>query len=269
MDYWRRSDELRARAWYFLRERVRPDVALVQEAKPRAPHDGAVFREGGIHDDRSGEAKDLGWGSAVVSFGPPLRGVDHALGPFRIGPNPVLRTFPGTVAVAEVEAVEPLVVVSAYGLIDRGYADTTVHRLLSDLTPLIDERRARRMVIAGDLNITTQWSAKHRSFLRGYQRECLARDRELFARFIALGFHNLVRRSEEEGPLPGCDCADGHACRHVKTQRHDRSSFPWQNDYIFATTDIVERKPVLEVFDREDAWELSGHCPVAIEWADS
>jgi hypothetical protein len=268
MDYWPSSGEKRVRAWDFLRERVRPDVALVQEARPGGPNAGVVFREGGIHDDRTGKAKDLGWGSAVVSFGPSLREIDHALSPFRTEPNPILRTFPGTVAVAEVESNEHLVVVSAYGLIDRGYADATVHRILSDLAPLIDERRARRMVIAGDLNVTTQWSVKHSSFLRGYHKECLARDRELFARFAALGFHNLVRRSDAEGPLPGCECADGPACRHVQTQRHEKSSFPWQNDYVFVTADIVEREPVLEVFDQEDAWELSGHCPVVIEWAD-
>jgi endonuclease/exonuclease/phosphatase family metal-dependent hydrolase len=267
MDYWRSSDERRARAWGFLRDRVKPDVALLQEANPVSLPIEAVFRKGGIRDDRSGEAKDLGWGSAVVSFGLPLREIDHAESPFRSEPNPLLRTFPGSVAIAEVQSTEPLIFVSVYGLIDRGYADTTVHRILSDLTPLVDERRARRMVIAGDLNVTTQWSAKHRSFLRGRHKECLARDKDLFARFAALGFRNLVVRAEEE-PLPGCDCADGPACRHVQTQRHERSSFPWQNDYIFVTVDILEHKPVLQVFDDEEAWELSGHCPLAMEWAD-
>lgn len=268
MDYWRRSDDLRARAWDFLRERIRPDVALVQEARPTGEFAGVVFREGGICDDRSGKAKDLVWGSAVVSFGPSLRGIEHAQGPFRREPNPILRTYPGAVAVAEVESDEPLVVVSAYGLIDRGYADATVHRVLSDLTPLIDERRARGMVIAGDLNVTTQWSAKHRSFLKGRHAECLARDRDLFGRFAALGFHNLVMRGEEEGPLPGCDCSEGIACRHVQTQRHERSVFPWQNDYVFVTSDLLDRNPALTVFDDESVWELSGHCPIAIEWAD-
>jgi hypothetical protein len=40
MDHWRRSTALRAEAWAYLEERLRPDVALVQEALPvpwRAP----------------------------------------------------------------------------------------------------------------------------------------------------------------------------------------------------------------------------------------
>ena len=131
----------------------------------------------------------------MVSFGPSLEAVADAHGPFRTEPNPILRTFPESVAVADVEGSEPLVVVSVYGLIDRGYADTTIHRILSDLTPLVDERRARRMVIAGDLNR--------------------------------------------------------------------------QNDCIFVTADILERKPVLTVFDEEEAWELGGHCPLAIEWHEA
>jgi hypothetical protein len=111
-DYWRRSDELRERAWGFVRERVRPDVALVQEAGPGGQCSGVVFREGGACDDRSGRAKDLGWGSAVVSFGLSLRGIDHALSPFRTEPNPVPRTLPGTVATAKVESNVHLIVVS-------------------------------------------------------------------------------------------------------------------------------------------------------------
>jgi hypothetical protein len=54
----------------------------------------------------------------------------------------------------------------------------------------------------------------------------------------------------------------------VQTQRNDHSTFPWQNDYLFVTSDIFERKPILEIFDGEEAWELSGHCPVVIEFSD-
>ena len=267
MDHWRRSAELRTRAWTYLESEIRPDVALLQEAHPTSSHSGVVFRAGGILDERGDKPKDLGWGSAVVSFGPTLRGIESAIGPFRPEPNPILRTFPGCVAVAEVQAPTSLVVVSAYGLIDRGYADSTVHRILSDLTPLIDERRSRRMVIAGDLNITTQWSSKHRSFLKGRHEECLARDLNLMNRFEALGFHNVVVRTN--GPLSGCECQAGDSCRHVQTQRHDRSTFPWQNDYIFVTDDILKCKPTVEVFDRDEAWELSGHCPLVIEFDDA
>lgn len=264
MDYWQRSISLRAEAWDFLRSRIQPDIALLQEALPPTGTEAVVFRKGGILDERASPPKDLNWGSAIVSFGPPIRPIECARSPFRDNLVPILRTFPGSVAVAEVVTEDPLIVVSVYGLIDRGYADTTVHRILSDLTPLIDERRSRRIVVAGDLNITTQWSAKHRQFLRGLHEECLRRDRNLFERFTALGLHNVVVRSNPD-PLDGCDCHDGSNCRHVRTQRHSRSTFPWQNDYVFVTSDLLACSPKVQVFDEEPAWALSNHCPIMIE----
>ncbi len=107
MDHWRRSADLRARAWDYLRNHVRPDVALLQEANPTGQFPGIVHRTAGIHDDRGNEPKDLGWGSAVVSFGPSLRPIDSAVSPFWPEPNPVLRTFSGSVAVAEILGSEP------------------------------------------------------------------------------------------------------------------------------------------------------------------
>ena len=215
MDYWKRSTCLRGQAWEFLRTRIRPDIALVQEAVPPDGMEHVVFRAGGMQDDRVSPPKDRGWGSAVLSFGPEIRPVTQATSPFRRAPIPLLRTFPGCVAIAEVADQPPLIVVSAYGVIDRGYADTTVHRILSDLTPLLDERLGQGILIAGDLNITTQWSAKHKGFLRGLHEECLRRDTNLFERFVALGLHNLVTRGEP-GPLEGCDCSLGAGCRHVR-----------------------------------------------------
>ena len=267
MDHWRSSDDLRQKAWTFFERTVRPDIALVQEAFPVGRGSSVVFREEGIHDDRRSPVRDLGWGSAVISYGPPLQPLLSAKSPFRPDAQPLLRTFPGSVAIAEVVRDIPIVAVSAYGLIDRGYAETTVHRILCDLTPLVDERCGQGIIIAGDLNITTQWSKKHRSFLRGRHEECLRRDRNLFDRFTALGLHNVVVRSDH-GPLEGCGCDDGEECRHVRTQRHDRSDFPWQNDYIFVSEDLLPKASAVEVFDNDEVWQLSGHCPVVVEFAD-
>lgn len=264
MDHWRRPQEQRDAAWAFLRDEIRPDVALLQEAVPPDGVGSAVFRKGGMHDDRREKAKDLGWGSAVVAFGSEIRSIDSATPPFGKKPNPILRTFPGAVAVAELPGDKPIVVVSVYGVINRGYADATMHRILSDITPLVDERRGKRIIVAGDMNITTQWSAKHRSFLHGLHNECLRRDQTVFDRFKALGLTNVV---EGTGPLDGCGCSAGDGCRHVQTQRHEKSTFPWQNDYIFLSEDLVESSYSVELITSEEAWTLSGHCPIVVELA--
>jgi endonuclease/exonuclease/phosphatase family metal-dependent hydrolase len=252
-------------AWRFLEEVVQPDVALLQEAGP--PPEGivnSIRREGGIRDDRLSPPKDRGWGSAVVSWGPSLTAIDETRFPFDPRPIPLLRTFPGSVAIARIDPKEgwPLVVVSAYGVIDQGYADTTVHRILSDLTPLIDRQRAKRIILGGDLNITTQWSAKHRSFLRGFVSECLRRDRNLFDRFETLGLRNVVKGKMA---LEGCGCEDGSRCEHVRTQWHEKSDFPWQNDYVFVTEDLLPHVSMVRVHDEGPRWELSSHCPIVVE----
>jgi hypothetical protein len=266
MDYWRRSVALREQAWDFLQRVVRPDVALLQEAEATGRGSCTVFREGGIRDDRRQPPRDLAWGSAIVSYGPALRSVTEVVGPYSKAPIALHRSFPGTVAIAEVLGEVPFIVVSAYGLIDHGYADTTMHRVLSDLTPLIDQRRGRGIIVAGDFNITTQWSAKHKSFLRGRHEDCLRRDQNLFARFEALGLRNVAVRTKP-GPLEGCDCHAGPECRHVQTQRHERSEFPWQNDYFFISEDLLAQPHTVEILDQEDAWKLSGHCPIVVEFS--
>ena len=48
------------------------------------------------------------------------------------------------------------VFISAYGLLDGGYAVTTTHRVLSDITPLLDRDLATRLIIGGDFNCSTR-----------------------------------------------------------------------------------------------------------------
>lgn len=106
------------------------------------------------------------WGSAVVVFNPTLEfepigtvplnsGVEHRNGRIWI-------SHPGSwVGITlKLAAESRLVLISGYGLLDDFnpktklyYATTTVHRMLSDLTPLIDSDDGRLMVIAGDLNV--------------------------------------------------------------------------------------------------------------------
>lgn len=70
---------------------------------------------------------------------------------------PILRTFPGSVAVARVHppGFRPIVFVSVYSAIDV-HSTTTLLRQVSDLTPLFDSGDWDRVTLGGDLNISTQ-----------------------------------------------------------------------------------------------------------------
>jgi exonuclease III len=130
-----------------------------------------------------------------------------------------------------------------------------MHRVLSDLTPLLDTRFGKHVIIGGDFNCSTQLMGRDR-----------ARHRNLFERFTTLGLVDLLAlTAESRPPLDNCPCRD-EPCRHVQTLRHGNSSIPWHNDYLFATAAVAERlrdcQPVVE----SAFLALSDHCPVVAEF---
>lgn len=254
MSHWQKSTSERAQAWAWLRDSG-TDVALVQEAVPPDDLESVVYQP--IGGNRP-------WGSAIVGFTTDVTPVTHATGRYNSAPADLLVTHPGAVAIGTVDfAGSPLTVVSMYGLIDDGYADTTVNRMLSDLVPLFDDPTlGRNLVLGGDLNITTQWV--------GAQARYREWERATFERIAALGLLDCLEIHRAEGPLDGCGCLDGDDCRHVRTQYHPRSGRPWQNDYVFASEGLVAAGRVVGSFvvDEADLRPLSDHLPVVLELTD-
>lgn len=191
MNHWQRNPQQRAATWAYLDE-IAPDVALLQECVPPSPRAGhCVYRPGGISPTRP-------WGAAVVSRDLVLSEVAEARSCYHRSPSTLLRTHPGTMAIADVEiaSAAPITVVSLYGLIEESYAITTLHHLLSDLTPLFDSDRGARVVLGGDLNCSTQLGDA------GYRD----RYRNLFDRIRSFGMVDLagglLRREDVAGRLP-------------------------------------------------------------------
>lgn len=249
MDRWKRSRASRESAWRWLQETVRPDVALLQEAVAPEGVGQVVWKGAGIDRSRP-------WASLVVSFGPPIREVRRWKGRYHEGERDLHGTYPGTLAIAMLELPRqaPVALVSMYGLLDDGYAFTTVHRLLTDLAPLLDSRQGERIILGGDLNCSTQ-------FPQPYGRI----HRNLFERFEVHGLVNLTQATRDRRPaLDDCPCEEAPACGHVRTQRHGRSAKPWQTDYILASQRLARKVVRCEVVDggTPGPWEFSDHCPI-------
>jgi hypothetical protein len=228
-----------------------PDVALVQEAVPPVGRGQVVYRP--IGGSRP-------WGSAVVGFGTEVTEVTHARGRYNTADQHLHQTWPGSIAIATIGSdAQRLTLVSMYGMIDDGYADTTVHRQLSDLVPLLDDpSHEGHTLIGGDLNITTQWV--------GHQARYRYWELATFDRIRAFGLVDCLDRYRAAGPLPGCGCLDGEACRHIRTQQHPRSARPWQNDYVFASRQAADERVIgARVVDEVRFSALSGHFPLAVE----
>ena len=107
-------------------------------------------------------------------------------------------------------------VISLYGLLDNGYSSTTLHRMLSDLTLLLDGKMGKRQfVIGGDLNASIQFD----------EQQPGQSHRVLFDRLSQFGLVNCIQKFH---PFP------------VQTLRKENSDIPWQIDYLFASNDLAE-----------------------------
>lgn len=148
--------------------------------------------------------------------------------------------------------------ISLYGMWDSMsdsgdiFAEPSLHRAVSDLTPLLQEKQARRVVLAGDLNI---W--------RGYgPKKWARRYRTVFDRIEAYQLGFVGPKRTPGAALPNCPCKKPALCEHVQTYRYQRraDSTPYQNDYMFA-----RGVQVLECIALNDYWEHSDHCPILLD----
>lgn len=281
MNHWSRSADARARAWSFLRDGLRADVALVQEAVPPNGAD-AVYKPIDANNPRTK------WGSAVVALSPHYRlhpRTRRALGaPDTEGE--LAESHPGTAAVADVVEVSTgkprFVAVSFYGAWEYFprnpnrpkqrpaiYSASTSHRIVSDLSPLLagggKSPHKIPVVLAGDFNATTQIAAE-----KFWECE-LEETRVLFDRLRALSLHDLISHTKDtRARLADCSCRTPDSCSHVRTYRHAnrKESRPTQLDYVFASEQLLPQVTSCKVWDEDEAWALSDHCPVVIELRD-
>ena len=137
------------------------------------------------------------------------------------------------------------------------YSCARLHRMLSDLTSVLATANRKPVLLAGDLNTTTQGAASKES------HAAIA-----FGRLRAWGLVDCIGRTRSSRPrLASCTCPDGDACAHVRTYRHNHSadSDPTQWDYAFASESLVHALRKCQVIDDAAAWELSDHSPIVLD----
>jgi endonuclease/exonuclease/phosphatase family metal-dependent hydrolase len=148
------------------------------------------------------------------------------------------------VAVVPVPDVENVTAVAIYGLLDEK-SDASVHRSLSDLTPLFEDRRYNELlVLGGDLNTWTGWPSGSRH---------LARDENVLRRIEAFGLVDCLVAAltrDGRGRLAGCPCSYGEDCRHTRTRiDRRRPEVPYQMDYLYASPALAERLLTCQAVD--------------------
>lgn len=269
MNHCMRSQTARRKAWDYLRDELHADVAIVQEASPPKEF-MSVYQP---IDEKHPRYK---WGSAVVALRSdlvlrarpriPLAGCN--MNPPTGAELP--DSHPGACAVADVLDARgsQFTAISLYGqwevMADRRtiYSCARLHRMISDLTGVLATSRRHPVVLAGDLNLTTQvaYSGQPRAETDGAAAA--------FARLRAWGLTDCVSHTRANRPrLADCSCPEGDACSHVQTFRLNNrvDSRPTQLDYAFVSDSIASKLTGCRVVHDDAAWRLSDHCPIVIE----
>lgn len=267
MNHSRRKDDVRAKGWNYLREDLRADLALVQEAVP-PPELPSVYRP------LSESNRNYNWGSAVVALGAGVRLVTRPRVPLASWDwrdhrpvDALPDSHPGASAVADILDDQGQFLFTAVSLYaqwemvggDKNYfACPKVHRILSDLTNVLSRAQRRPVVLAGDFNLTTQ----------GGNKATAENAAAAFTRVRSWGLTECITHTgATRAQQPDCKCPDGIACTHVQTYRHGnkQDSGPTQLDYAFISNAMLPRLLECRVVHDEAAWALSDHCPVVLD----
>ena len=252
-----RSESSHVEAWDYLRNDLKADLALVQEASPTEDLGARVYRPIG--------EKPYNWGSAVVALRPgltlrPRRRVPLADSLFvAVALDELPDSHPGASAVADVllDGRQLFTAVSLYaqwemmpGSKTMMYAGPRLHRMLSDLTGVLASSHRNPVVLAGDFNVTSQGA-------RSSDNEAAA----VFARLRAWRMADCIARmGRDQAGAADCKCPDGAACSHVRTFRTGT-----QLDYAFVSDSIVPALLDCGTEATAEAWRRSDHCPIVID----
>ena len=244
-------------AWAAL-DRLEPDICLLNEAVVPAGRSGVWSSNGTFGRD----PKRRPWTAAVISklSCEPITDAQPAFwGSTRKVPFECSRPGSWEAASVTLPQEKAVTAVAVYGLMDE-LSDASVHRSLSELSPVLDDSRYKQLVvIGGDLNTGTQWSQPCQQWQ--------ARDQNVLDRFAALGLVDCLRAKRPPGRLCGCGCLAGEACEHVwthRTARHPDS--PGQTDYLFASTKMAERLASCEALATDEWFAISDHAPIVADF---
>ena len=240
--------DTRRGAWAHLAESIGAQVALVQEAVPPSglPRDRAVYGEIAGHRN---------WGSAVVALDPAvgIEPIRSARMPWSSRRYLLDRSSPGSCAVARVSipGIQPITLVSLYCLLD-GPAASSLHRAVADLLPLFESPDGARVVLGGDLNVTTasrdaRWLPRSEAALRAVE---------------SLGLVE-VKAAVADRPAPPAECACGAegGCGHIGTWKST------ELDHLYVSPALASQAVRLSADRGAVEVGLSDHAPLVLDLA--
>jgi endonuclease/exonuclease/phosphatase family metal-dependent hydrolase len=224
MNYWQRNESQRKNAWDFIKQ-LDVDIAILQETKPYV----GLFEDNNIYFQGL-PVKD-GWGSAIITK--KYNAYKHSfISSYEGSPALICYDF-------EVEKERIVTIINLYGKSDtNGYCTTTVHHMISDITPITWGKSKNLIIMAGDLNTSIQWDEKYKNKDPAHKL--------VFDRINDIGFINCTMKQYGE---------------HKQTFVRD-NTFPYQDDYVFIKG--PNKSWTVYIYDDKNILEYSDHYPIEL-----
>jgi endonuclease/exonuclease/phosphatase family metal-dependent hydrolase len=141
----------------------------------------------------------------------------------------------------EIEKDKIVTIINLYGKIDKDReSTTTLHHMLSDITPIVWGTKPKNLIImAGDLNATTEWDEKYPHQNTSYKL--------VFDRIDDMDFINCTMEQYKE---------------HKQTFVRE-NTYPYQDDWMFIKG-YKNKKWKVEILNNEEILNYSDHYPIKL-----
>jgi exonuclease III len=186
-------------------------------------------------------------------------------------PLPFEPSRPGTWIARRVDLGDlKITAIALYGLLDEK-SDASLHRSLSELSPVFDhEEYGKHLILGGDFNILPK---RHRADHRLNRGQVLMERIRAYGLFDCLEkklppdrYEDPARRTEMEN----CQCGLREHCTHTRTFRDKGGPhIPYQDDYLFASKALVRRLEWCWAFPSMPDWPPdwpSDHAAIVAEF---
>ena len=144
------------------------------------------------------------------------------------------------------------------GIKSQNLVDTSIHRVISDISLLIRRTSGHRIVVAGDLTITYGYGSND------YWRQ---REATIFDRMCALGLPLVgpqYPHGRQADPWPdGLPQESKNVPTYYHTSQNPATAIR-QLDYVFASESMIDSIKVRALNNPEE-WGPSDHCRIEIE----
>jgi len=225
MAYWSHKNLLEE-AWNYFLNDIEADFYFFQEARPSKK----------IQDDKNHLVwHEIGgnrpWGSGIYSK------------KYELCEENIKTEFKGAFSIANTKIEDTkLTLISLYGLMTDTYSITNLHKMLSDLTYLLNGNinGKRNIILGGDLNASVQLDPMQKNNSH----------KIFFDRLEDFNLNDCFKLTNKKFP--------------VQTLRHPNSKLKWQDDYFFISKSLSKKLINCEIIDNDKVRKYSDHNPVVI-----